>query len=33
MSNIIQNEYVMPLTVASYDVGADDRLRLSAVLR
>ncbi len=33
MSNIIQNEYTMPLTVASYDVGADDRLRLSAVLR
>lgn len=33
MSNIIQNEYNFPLTVASYDVGADDRLRLSAVLR
>lgn len=33
MNNIIQNEYALPLTVASYDVGADDRLRLSAVLR
>lgn len=33
MSNIIQKEYDFPLTVASYDVGADDRLRLSAVLR
>lgn len=33
MSNIIQSEYVLPLTIASYDVGADDRLRLSAVLR
>lgn len=33
MSNIIQNEYAFPLTVASYDVGADDRLRLSAILR
>lgn len=33
MSNIIQNEYVLPLTIASYDIGADDRLRLSAVLR
>ncbi len=33
MANIIQNEYNLPITVASYDVGADDRLRLSAVLR
>ncbi len=33
MNSIIQSEYNLPLTVASYDVGADDRLRLSAVLR
>lgn len=33
MSNIIQKEYILPLVVASYDVGADDRMRLSAVLR
>ncbi len=26
-------QYTLPLTVASYDVGADNRLRLSAVLR
>ncbi len=26
-------QYILPLTVASYDVGADNRLRLSAVLR
>lgn len=32
MANI-QSEYVLPVTVASYDVGPDDRMRLSAVLR
>ncbi len=29
----IPQQYTLPLTVASYDVGADNRLRLSAVLR
>lgn len=29
----IQSEYTLPLTVASYDVDTEDRLRLSAVLR
>ncbi len=33
MSNIIQNEYTMTLKIASYDVGAEDRMKLSAVLR
>ncbi len=33
MDKIIPNEYTLPVNVASYDVGADDRLRLSAVLR
>lgn len=33
MDKIIPNEYILPVTVASYDVGANDRLRLSAVLR
>ncbi len=33
MSLIIPREYVFPLTVATYDVGPDDRMRLSAVLR
>lgn len=32
MANILR-EYVLPVTVASYDVGPDDRMRLSAVLR
>lgn len=31
--NQVQNEYVYPLTVASYDVGEGDRMHLSAVLR
>ena len=29
----IQKEMVFPITIASFDVGPDDRLRLSAVLR
>lgn len=29
----VQDEHIFPLRVASYDVGEDDRLRLSAVLR
>ena len=33
MDRIIPNEYKMPLNVASYDVGANDVMRLSAVLR
>ncbi len=33
MSSSIQNEYTMPLTVTSFDAGADDCIRLSAVLR
>ena len=33
MSTIIPNEYEMTLKIASYDVGEDDRLKLSAVLR
>ena len=33
MSEIIQNEYKMPLKVASYDTDRVDRMRLSAVLR
>lgn len=33
MSAIIPREYVLPVTVATYDVGPDDRLRLSAILR
>ncbi len=30
---IVPQQYTLPLTVASYDVGADNRMRLSAVLR
>ena len=33
MDRIIPNEYKLPLKVASYDVGANDVMRLSAVLR
>ena len=33
MSQIIQNDYTMPIEITTFDVGADDRLRLSAVLR
>lgn len=33
MSRIIPREYVFPVTVATYDVGPDDRMRLSAILR
>lgn len=33
MAKIIQQEYTMPLKVASYDVDIHDRIRLSAVLR
>lgn len=33
MANNIQSEYKMPLKIASYDVGANDVVRLSAVLR
>lgn len=33
MDKIIPNEYKLPLKVASYDVGANDVMRLSAVLR
>lgn len=33
MDKIIPNEYKMTLKIASYDVGEDDCLRLSAVLR
>ena len=33
MDKIIPNEYNLPLKVASYDVGANDMMRLSAVLR
>ncbi len=33
MSGIIQNEITVPVTVTTFDAGADDRLRLSAVLR
>lgn len=33
MNTIIPNEYTMSLKVASYDVGANDKMRLSAVLR
>ncbi len=33
MSEIIQREYNVPLKVASYDVDAQDRIRLSAILR
>ena len=33
MEQIIPNEYKMPLKVASYDVGAGGKMRLSAVLR
>ena len=33
MQNNIQKEYKMPLKIASYDTGANDVLRLSAVLR
>ena len=33
MSQIIQNEFVLPVEVTTFDTGADDRLRLSAVLR
>ncbi len=29
----MQNKYIFPLTVASFDVGPDNRLKLSAVLR
>ena len=33
MDKIIPNEYKITLKIASYDVGMDDRLKLSAVLR
>jgi acyl-ACP thioesterase len=33
MNKIIPNEYKIALKIASYDVGMDDRLKLSAVLR
>ena len=33
MTQIIQKQYDMPLEITSYDVGAENRLRLSAVLR
>ena len=33
MDTIIPNEYIMTLKIASYDVGAEDRIKLSAVLR
>ena len=33
MDMIIPNEYIMTLKIASYDVGAEDRMKLSAVLR
>lgn len=33
MTEIIQTEYTMTVAVASYDVDAQDRMRLSAVLR
>lgn len=33
MDKIIPNEYNLPLKVASYDVGANDVMRLSAILR
>lgn len=33
MSDIIQKEFVLPVEVTTFDVGADDRLRLSAVLQ
>ena len=33
MSKIIPTEYTLPIKVASYDVGANNAMRLSAVLR
>ncbi len=33
MNEIIPNEYKITLKIASYDVGADDRMHLSAILR
>lgn len=33
MVEIIPREYELPLKIATYDVGPDDRLRLSAILR
>ena len=33
MEYIIQNEYMLPVTVATYDVGPTGELRLSAILR
>jgi len=33
MNTIIPNEYKLTLKIASYDVGAEDRMKLSAVLR
>lgn len=33
MEQIILNEYTMPVKIASYDVGPEGKLRLSAVLR
>ena len=33
MTKIIPQEYKMTLKIASYDVGAEDRMKLSAVLR
>lgn len=33
MAQTIQKEYQMPLEITSYDVGAENQLRLSAVLR
>lgn len=33
MNDIIQAEYTMPVQVASFDVGPDDKMTLSAILR
>lgn len=33
MNDIVQPEYTMPVRIASFDVGPDDRMTLSALLR